>query len=191
MAKPIIARNVNFLPQGAYITEQELQRRQTVLRVSVLGLVIYLVIAAGVLVVSFYLTSQKQQLNQSIASITSQIQALRSQEASYIAQIDRLKKITPVLSSVANSTDFPQIIAKIKQALPPEVKIGDITTKDNSLVVEVEIANSQVLDQIETAVSSLAGQINFAQVKISELRRSDSTGIYKAAINFTQKSQKS
>lgn len=118
MAKSAISRGVNFLPQGTYLTETELQRRQTVISVSFIILAVYLVIVVGVFITSFLFKNQKNQLDQSINSLTGQIQALKPLEIAYFTQTDRLKLITPLLSPVMNSRDLPNLLIKLKNDLP-------------------------------------------------------------------------
>jgi len=138
--------NVNLLKNKRVLSEKDYQREKNILRQSVVGLIVIVVLIVALSVVNLMTTHKLAGVEQSLTKVTKEIQGYADASAQQIYLSSRLKLISGFLVNRSIIRDSLQRIFSMNIA---GVHVSGVTFENNDILgVQYEADSSQAIQDL-------------------------------------------
>lgn len=147
-----MALNINLLRKTQTISPALLNIAKIVQRVAIVLLSVFILVTILVFAIRIFFTVETNQIQNKINTATQQIQAEKSTEGVYLSY---LQKLSAIDTAAKDRFQAPDIINKIKKALPPQATISAVSLNKENFLLGVEFAS---LETLQSVISGLQNQ---------------------------------
>lgn len=96
MAEPSFSPNINFAKVGETKLEETEQLDRKIARFTGIGMVVFVIVSAGVLIFHFTVAGNQERVGNSITAVQQQLSSLSQEEARYLVFVQKVKLLSGI-----------------------------------------------------------------------------------------------